>query len=132
MGSTSLQVLVIDDDPELCDLVQTLLGRIGIETTAAGTAAQAAQHLKKAELPDLIILDLMLPDVDGLAFLKQMRSRAMFDNIPVLVLSAMVDPDLIKQALDEGADRYLTKPYLANNLVSTVQELVRSGRRIRS
>lgn len=132
MGSTSLQVLVIDDDPELCDLVQTLLGRIGIETTAAGTAAQAAQHLKKAELPDLIILDLMLPDVDGLAFLKQMRSRAMFDNIPVLVLSAMVDPDLIKQALDEGADRYLTKPYLANNLVSTVQELIRSGRRIRS
>lgn len=132
MDSTSLQVLVIDDDPELCDLVQTLLGRIGIETTAAGTAAQAAQHLKKAELPDLIILDLMLPDVDGLAFLKQMRSRAMFDNIPVLVLSAMVDPDLIKQALDEGADRYLTKPYLANNLVSTVQELVRSGRRIRS
>lgn len=132
MDSTSLQVLVIDDDPELCDLVQTLLGRIGIETTVAGTAAQAAQHLKKAELPDLIILDLMLPDVDGLAFLKQMRSRAMFDNIPVLVLSAMVDPDLIKQALDEGADRYLTKPYLANNLVSTVQELVRSGRRIRS
>ncbi|KXK13643.1 MAG: response regulator receiver protein [Chloroflexi bacterium OLB15] len=132
MDSTSLQVLVIDDDPELCDLVQTLLGRIGIETTAAGTAAQAAQHLKKAELPDLIILDLMLPDVDGLAFLKQMRSRAMFDNIPVLVLSAMVDPDLIKQALDEGADRYLTKPYLANNLVSTVQELIRSGRRIRS
>jgi len=132
LDSTSLQVLVIDDDPELCDLVQTLLGRIGIETTAAGTAAQAAQHLKKAELPDLIILDLMLPDVDGLAFLKQMRSRAMFDNIPVLVLSAMVDPDLIKQALDEGADRYLTKPYLANNLVSTVQELIRSGRRIRS
>ncbi len=132
MDSVALQVLVVDDDPELCELVQTLLGRIGVETVSAGTAADAAKVLKTSTLPDLIILDLMLPDVDGLAFLKQMRSRAMFDNIPVLVLSAVVDPDLIKQALEAGADRYLTKPYLANNLVSTVQELVRSGRRIRS
>ena len=132
MDSTALQVLVVDDDPELCELVQTLLGRIGVETASAGSAAEAAQQLKKATLPDLMILDLMLPDVNGLEFLKQMRARSMFDNIPILVLSALVDPDLIKHALDAGADRYLTKPYLANNLVSTVQELVRSGRRIRS
>ncbi len=132
MESAAFHVLVVDDDPELCELVHLLLSRIGIKTTAAYTATTAAKILKADPLPDLMILDLMLPDVDGLAFLAQMRARAQFDNLPVLVLSATVDPDLIKQALDAGADRYLTKPYLANNLVSAIQDLARSGRRIRS
>jgi len=130
--SAAFHVLVVDDDPELCELVHLLLNRIGVKTTSAYTATTAAKILKADLLPDLMILDLMLPDVDGLAFLAQVRARTKFDNLPVLVLSATVDPDLIKQALDAGADRYLTKPYLANNLVSAVQDLARSGRRIRS
>jgi two-component system KDP operon response regulator KdpE len=54
-----------------------------------------------------------------------------FDNLPVLVLSAMAEPQEIRAALDAGADRYLTKPYLATNLLSVVQEMLRTGRRVR-
>ncbi len=125
------RVLAVDDDVELLQLVVTLLKRINIETIGAENAVQAAQILRQPPLPDLLILDLMLPDISGLDFLKQMRARPVFDNLPVLVLSAMAEPQEIRAALDAGADRYLTKPYLATNLLSVVQEMLRTGRRVR-
>jgi DNA-binding response OmpR family regulator len=125
------RVLAVDDDVELLQLVVTLLKRVNIETIGAENAVQAAQILRQPPLPDLLILDLMLPDISGLDFLKQMRARPVFDNLPVLVLSAMAEPQEIRAALDAGADRYLTKPYLATNLLSVVQEMLRTGRRVR-
>jgi DNA-binding response OmpR family regulator len=79
-------------------------------------------------MPDVMILDLMLPDVSGIEFLRQMRAKEVFDTIPVLILSALADPDQIREGLSVGADRYLTKPYLANNLLSTIQDMLRTGR----
>lgn len=92
------------------------------------TARDAAQALKERPLPDIIVLDMMLPDVSGIEFLRQMRAKPMFDELPVIILSALADPDKIRDGLNSGADRYLTKPYLANNLVSTITELLRNGR----
>jgi len=125
-------VLVVDDDRELLDLVKVLLSRIGIEVIVAETAAAAAQVLRQKPLPDLLILDLMLPDISGIEFLRQMRARTLFDDLPVLILSALADPNQIREGLETGADRYLTKPYIAHNLTGTVQELLRSGRRKQS
>lgn len=122
-------ILVVDDDAGLQKLVTTLLERAGMQYTSALNAAQAAQALKKGPLPDLILLDLMLPDVSGIEFLTQMRSRHTFDNIPVVILSALADPDQIREGLNAGADRYLTKPYIANNLIATVQDVLRTGRK---
>lgn len=124
------RILVVDDDPELLQLVKVLLERIQAETITAENAKAAAQILRTSPLPDLVILDLMLPDVSGIEFLRQMRARAAFDGVPVLVLSALIDPLHIKEALEAGADRYLTKPYIANNLLSVVQEILRTGRKV--
>jgi DNA-binding response OmpR family regulator len=123
------QVLVVDDDPELLQLVRVLLSRINIEAVSFENAADAAQYLRAEPLPDLLILDLMLPDVSGVEFLRQMRSKPNFDAMPVLILSALIDPDRIRAALDAGADRYLTKPYIANNLLTVVQDMLRTGRK---
>lgn len=122
-------VLVIDDDPELQHLVRILLSRNNMEVIAAANVAAAVKLLATPPLPDLILLDLMLPDQNGISFLRQMRARSMFDGVPVIVLSALVDPQQIREALDAGADRYLTKPYIANNLVSYVLDVLSSGRR---
>jgi DNA-binding response OmpR family regulator len=130
VASNRKRILVVDDDPELLQLVRVLLSRIGVEVITVENATQAAQMLRTPPLPDLLILDLMLPDVSGVEFLGQMRAKAAFDGIPVLVLSALIDPDHIRQALDAGADRYLTKPYIANNLITVVQEILRTGRRV--
>ncbi len=131
MASNPKRILVVDDDPELLQLVRVLLARIHIENViTAESAAAAAAALRTPPLPDVVILDLMLPDISGVEFLRQMRSKPAFDSVPVLVLSAIIDPDHIRQALDAGADRYLTKPYIANNLLTVVQEILRTGRRV--
>ena len=123
------RILVVDDDPSLQKLVGVLLGRANMEAIEAINATDAARILRIGPLPDLVILDLMLPDISGIEFLRQMRQKATFDELPVLILSALADPDQIREGLATGADRYLTKPYLANNLVATVQDLLRTGRK---
>lgn len=130
MAENRKRVLVVDDDSELLNLVRVLLTRLNVESINAVNAASAAQILKTPPLPDLIILDMMLPDVSGIEFLKQIRSKSVFDAVPVLILSALIDPEQIRVALDAGADRYLTKPYIANNLISVAGELLKTGRRV--
>ncbi|MFN8528065.1 MAG: response regulator [Anaerolineae bacterium] len=130
MAENRKRVLVVDDDSELLNLVRVLLTRLNVESINAVNAASAAQILKTPPLPDLIILDMMLPDVSGIEFLKQIRSKNIFDAVPVLILSALIDPEQIRVALDAGADRYLTKPYIANNLISVAGELLKTGRRV--
>lgn len=122
------RILVVDDDEGLQKLVYTLLTRAGMEPIQAWTATEAAQALKVRPLPDIVVLDLMLPDISGMEVLRQMRSKTVFDGLPVIILSALADPDQIREGLQTGADRYLTKPYLANNLVNTIRDLLKSGR----
>lgn len=120
---------MVDDDPSLQKLVTVLLKRADMEPISAMTAGEAAQILRQKPLPHLVLLDLMLPEVSGIDFLKQMRSKTYFDDLPVIILSALADPNQIRDGLAAGADRYLTKPYLANNLIRTIQEVLRDGRR---
>lgn len=120
--------LVVDDDENVLRLIEVILNRAGVVTIKAMNAAQAAQVLKAKPLPDLMVLDLMLPDVSGIEFLRQVRSKELFNDLPILILSALADPDQIREALAQGADRYLTKPYLANNLMPVTQEMLRTGR----
>jgi DNA-binding response OmpR family regulator len=122
------RILVVDDDSELQNLVQALLDRAGYEYLPALNVATAVQILRAKPMPDLVLLDLMLPDISGLELLRQMRTKEIFDHLPVIILSAMADPKEIRQGLEMGADRYLTKPYIAHNLVKTVQEVIRMGR----
>lgn len=124
----TVRILVVDDDETVLNLVELLLRRIGHTAILARDAKEAVEVLKQKPLPDMMILDLMLPGISGLALLRQMRTRSLFDNLPVVILSALADPDQIREGLAAGADRYLTKPYLANNLVTTVQDVLRTGR----
>lgn len=126
---TTKRILLVDDDDDVVKLIATLLTRFGYEVTAVPNGATAAQVMKNLPLPDLILLDLHLPDIHGVEFLKQMRARPKFEALPVIVLSAEVDPDQIRTALEAGADRYLTKMMIAPNLISTVNSILRDGRR---
>lgn len=123
------RILVVEDEPAVQELIQVVLGRWGYELIPALRAAAAAEILRSGPLPDLVLLDLMLPDVNGLEFLRQMRAKKMFDNLPVIIVSALADPDQIRQGFDLGADRYVTKPAIGSNLPKTVQEVLKMGRR---
>jgi DNA-binding response OmpR family regulator len=123
------RILVVDDDPDVQTLIGTLFNIAGFEQISALSAMQGAEVLKQSPLPDCLVLDLMMPHVSGMEFLRQIRSKSAFDEMPVVILSALADPDTIRKGLDTGADRYVTKPYLVNSLVKVIQEVLAGGRR---
>ena len=123
------RILVIDDDPAMQELIRVILERFGFELVPALNVGSAVEILRQKNLPDLVLLDMMLPDIDGLELLRQIRETKVFDNLPVIIVSAMADSDRIRKGLDMGADRYITKPAISHNLLKTVQEVLKTGRR---
>lgn len=114
-------ILVVDDDVKIVRLVQAYLEREGLRVTTAhdGRAALASMAL---DPPALVILDLMLPEVDGLSVLRAIRRR---DQTPVLVLSARGTARDRVEGLEEGADDYVPKPFSPAELVLRVRRLLR-------
>jgi DNA-binding response OmpR family regulator len=123
------RILVVEDEKEMQDVMRILLERVGYEIIPAQDVATAVQILRQTPLPDLVLLDLMLPEISGMELLRQMRSKDVFDELPVIIVSALADPEQIRKGFELGADRYVTKPAIAHNLVKTVQEVFRTGRR---
>lgn len=121
-------ILVVDDDPDLLLLLTKMLSRIGVTPKTAQNGIEGLEVLAQEHF-DLLILDLMLPDMDGFEVLQRIRQEGQFDHMPVLILSALADPDTISKGLELGADGYLTKPYLPNTLVSRVRAVLSKGRR---
>jgi DNA-binding response OmpR family regulator len=129
--SSTARILVVDDDPGLLVLITKMLERVGPKPMIAETGTGAMAILEREDI-DLLILDLMLPDIDGFDVLQKIRADGRYAEMPILILSARVDPEAIKRGLDLGADAYLTKPYLPNSLVQQVRTLVEHGRRTHS
>ena len=131
MGTDTLpgdpKILVVDDDPQLLLLLTSMLARIGPEPDTAETAAEGMEKLQNNKF-DLLILDLMLPDKDGFEVLRELREDPRFATLPVIILSALADPDTISRGLELGADGYLTKPYLPNTLTSRVRSILERSR----
>jgi DNA-binding response OmpR family regulator len=128
LPAENARILVVDDDQGLLDLLERMLTRLGAVPSIVETGGEALEALKSQQF-DLVILDLMLPDIDGLDVLAQIREELHLDGLPVIILSALANPDIISRGLAIGADGYLTKPYLPNTLTSRVQTLLEQGRR---
>jgi len=113
-------VLVVDDDAEINDLVGSYVQIAGFNYRAALDAATALKSARKS-IPALIILDLMLPDMDGFAVCKELRRDKMLASIPIVMLTAMNREDTRKQAEECGAADYLTKPFDPEKLLATIR-----------
>ena len=120
----STRVLVVDDDVETTDLLKVILKphAFDVITTNSG---QEGIDLARSTSPDVMIVDLLMPEVDGLKVCNEVRQ---FSNVPILVLSAVSKPGIVAQALDEGADDYLTKPMKSSVLVAHLNRLARRAR----
>ena len=117
----TLKVLTIDDDSAMTELIGLLLRSYGLEVISANDGEKGLQ-LARSEKPDLIMLDLTMPGVDGWQVCKTIRS---FSKVPVIVLSALDDPAIISSALDAGADDYMVKPVPSSVLIAHVNNLTR-------
>lgn len=129
MTTTLSQVLVVDDEPEARKLISALLQRIGLQSILVKDGETALTLLEEGLLPALVILDLMMPDLDGYAVLEKIRANRELDSLPVLILSATIDPTAIRRALDIGADGYVTKTFMTQSLLDRVRVLIAAGRK---
>ncbi|HEX6122333.1 MAG TPA: response regulator transcription factor [Ktedonobacterales bacterium] len=115
-------ILVVDDDPRITELVRRILAFEGYSVAIAATGDQAlARTLERP--PDLILLDLMLPGVDGLEVTRRLRQAG--DNVPILMLTARDAVTDRVAGLEVGADDYLVKPFAPEELVARVKALLR-------
>lgn len=113
-------VLVTDDDDTIRAVVKLMLEREGYEVVEARNGREALQMMEQAPAPDIIILDLMLPYVDGLQVIKKIRNHHEWKNVPVIMLSANVSENEVVKLLKAGANDYVTKPFNPRELVARV------------
>jgi two-component system, OmpR family, phosphate regulon response regulator PhoB len=119
-------VLIVDDEADLASLVEFNLRAVGLDTVVANTG-EAAWVLAQKRRPDLVILDLMLPDISGKEVCRRLRGDPKLREVPVVMLTARSDePDRVEGFL-AGADDYVTKPFSVRELVLRVQAVLKRG-----
>jgi DNA-binding response OmpR family regulator len=117
-------VLVVDDDPVIQKLLQVNFEMEGYDVVVAGDGEEGLA-MAREERPDLILLDVMMPKMNGLEVLAALKADAGTDTIPVILLSAKAQAGDIRDGLDAGADDYVTKPFEPLDLVDRVNALLR-------
>ena len=122
MTAPAVKILVVDDEPSIRRLLHTGLGTQGYTIVEAENARHAVERLATNK-PDLIVLDLGLPDRNGLELLRDLREGGI--EIPVVILSSRTDESGIVQALELGADDYVTKPFSMNELIARIKTALR-------
>jgi excisionase family DNA binding protein len=118
------KVLVVDDDPEIVELFVDVLERDGRFEVKTANTGYTAGLMTQEFLPDVIILDYMLPDVNGNVVCRTIRERPEFETIKIIIVSGVVNQDEINDLLKSGADEFMKKPFNIDRLVERIGQLV--------
>lgn len=116
------RILVVDDDPNLRELVSLRLQKVGHRVITAGSAHEALSLVEERGAPDVVVLDVSMPGMSGFELLPVMRSLDGLEELPAIFLSGRVEPQDIDLGRRMGAT-YLTKPFSANALTRTIEKL---------
>lgn len=120
-------VLLVEDEEDVAYIVRFLLERHGFAVEHISEGRSAMARLRPDDVPDLVLMDVMLPYHDGLELLERMRTVPEWRKVPVLMLSAKAREADIVRAIELGADDYVTKPFFAEELLARVRRLARGG-----
>lgn len=128
MNTSNQRILCIEDEPEMIDLIRIILSRKGYEVTGAAGGEDGLQKIHELE-PDLVLLDLMMPDMDGWEVYQQMKADEKMKEIPVIVVTAKA------QAIDKvlglqiaRVDDYISKPFSPEDLLSSVERVLKRAK----
>jgi len=117
-------VLIVEDEEDIRELVRFNLAREGYTTSTAGSGEEGLR-LARTKQPDLVLLDLMLPGIDGLEVCRRLKKESATENIPIVMLTAKGEESDIVAGLELGADDYVTKPFSPKVLIARVRAVVR-------
>jgi two-component system response regulator MtrA len=116
-------ILVADDNDDILGLVKAVLERAGYDVAAVGNGAQALASVAE-QRPDLAVLDITMPEVDGLEVLRRLRADEATHDLPVVLLSAQAQESDVEQGFAAGASAYLKKPFRPRELTDSIAELL--------
>lgn len=119
------RIMIVDDDSDMLKLLGMILRRHGYDTVAE-VCSTAVMNRVDDEHPDLFILDVMMPDLNGIELCRQLRAHNATSHTPIIFLSAKVDRKSVNAGLDAGGDDYLPKTSLTGELIKTIQSLLDS------
>lgn len=114
------RILVVDDDPSILETLTTMLRFKGYVTEVAANGRRALEAMKEFE-PDLVLLDIMLPDIDGYEICRRIKSDPLTSDIPVLIVSARTRREEVVNLLELGANDYITKPFFLDEVIARVR-----------
>ena len=120
------KILVVDDEPGIVELLEMRLKATGYEVSSAYDGVEALEKAKR-EKPDLVILDLMLPKMDGYKVCALLKKDARYARIPIVMFTARAQEEDRKMGLEAGADGYITKPFEPQVLLDKIQQLIGNG-----
>lgn len=123
-GGGKFNVLVIEDDPDMCALIERLLGRDIFAVKACGKREEVLGHLRHRPSPDILMLDIHLPDLNGFELLQKLKTHPELKLIPVVIVTADAKPESVMRGLALGADGYITKPFDHTALVRGVKAVL--------
>ncbi len=126
--SRAVRVLVVDDDPVIVELLRINFEIEGFEVLSASDGREGLERAR-AERPDLVLSDIMMPRLDGLQLLSELRADPATASLPVVLLSAKAQNAEVQQGLDAGADDYVTKPFDPLELIDRVNAALAKARR---
>jgi CheY-like chemotaxis protein len=119
-----LTAVVVEDDPALAKFTQTLLKLSGFEVRNAHNRAEVVEMIRRRPIADLILLDVMLPDVDGFEILARVRQHPVLQNVPVIMLTGKATREAVLKGIAGGADGYITKPFEPESLLRAVRTVL--------
>lgn len=119
-----LSVILIDDEPQLAKFLSHYLRFEGFDVRVAGCRAEIVAEIRKPPIPDLVLLDVMLPDADGFDILLRIRSHPALKDVPVIMLTAKATRESVLKGLAAGADGYITKPVETDVLLQAVRTVM--------
>jgi len=125
MTQSKKEILIIDDSVTNVFLIESVLNEYGYKVVSALNAKEAFKRIEK-NIPDLILLDLLMPQISGFDFIKQIKANDKTDKIPVVVVSAATDEESMEEIMSLGATKFIKKPVIIANLINVIEGVFNS------
>lgn len=116
-------VVIVDDEPAMVDMLTTFLTMKGFQVHGAYTGMAGLDAIERVH-PDIVLLDLMLPDIDGFEVCRRLRSNPAYASLPVVIISARAETEAVERAMGAGANAYMVKPLRFPELLEEIAKLV--------
>lgn len=121
--NTKKEILIVDDSATNVFLIESVLGEYGFKTVTANNAKEAFKAIEK-KIPDLILLDILMPQISGIDFIKTIKANPKHINVPIIAVSAVTDEDSISTILELGANGFINKPIIIPELIERIKTIL--------